>query len=313
MSPVEVPVGGIAVVAAGVTGPADLLAPVAPDPGPDWFDPVRHLGRRGWKYLTPATRYLLAAAALAGTEDAEPPPPEAVGVVTGTSDAIDAVHAEFDHIVRTEGVGGLSPAQLPGFSVNIPASQLAIATAARAFSVTLTNPGVAGLEAVLFAVAAIRAGRAAQVLATATEQGGNAVPRGGAVAIRLAVAAPDPVAHVLGGASRFVPVDADGSVAADRFAALLRGTSGPVRLAVSGSDAAAVRDLVTAGLARSGVDTVPVETLGAAGEYGTVSGLLQLAGLLCTPGPALAVTSSGAGHLAAVALRVGEKATPIVG
>ena len=300
-----------AVVAAGVHAPADLAGPVA-DPGPGWFDPVRQLGRRGWKYLTPATRQLLAAAALAA---AGPVPPERAGVVAGTSDAIDALHLEFDRIIRTEGAAGLSPAQLPGFSVNIPASQLAIGRRAQAFSVTLTNPGVAGVDAVLFGAAAVRSGRADEVLAAATENGGGSVPRGGAVAVRLTADPAGTVARLLGGATRFLPASTTSAPAAvaDRFAALVRSATGPVRLAVSGPGADEVCGPLLVSLGRIGVNGVPIDPVGAAGEYGCVSGLLQLAAVFGEPGIALVVTTSGAGHVAALSVEIVEKATPIVG
>lgn len=299
-----------AVVAAGVHSAADLAGPVA-DPGPGWFDPVRHLGRRGWKYLTPATRHLLAAAALAPAGRGRP---ERTGVAAGTSDAIDAMHLDFDRTVRAEGAAGLSPAQLPGFSVNIPASQLAIVRRAQAFSVTLTSPGVAGVEAVLFGAAALRSGRADEVLAAATEQGGGGVPRGGAVAVRLSADPTGAAGRILAGTSRFLPAGTPVPAAVlDRLAALVRPAGGPVRLAVSGPAAAGLRRPLLAALRQSGVDSAPVDPVGTAGEYGCVSGLLQLAAVLGEPGTALVVATSGAGHVAAVAIEVGQKSTPIVG
>ncbi|MER0241315.1 beta-ketoacyl synthase N-terminal-like domain-containing protein, partial [Streptomyces sp. HSW2009] len=169
-------ISGIGMVAPGVRTLDDLDGPQAPDAVPaDWFDPVPFLGKRGWKYFTPATRYLLAAANEAqGTRHGDAPPAdqvaERVGVTTGTHHSISAMHQRLDQIAREEGPAGMSPAELPGFSVNMPASQLAISLRCRAFSVTLTNPVVAGLEAVLFAASALAAGRADRVLATATEE-----------------------------------------------------------------------------------------------------------------------------------------------
>ncbi|URN11044.1 hypothetical protein LUW77_00850 [Streptomyces radiopugnans] len=140
-----------------------------------WFDPAAHLGKRGWKYLSPATRYLLAAGNQAlGRRHDEPPLTGALaerfGVVTGTQYAIAGVHRRMDDTLATTGVQGISPAEVPAFSMNTPGSQLAISTGARAFSVTLTNPVTAGLEAVQFAVTALRTGRADRVVAAATDQ-----------------------------------------------------------------------------------------------------------------------------------------------
>ncbi|MEC3976385.1 beta-ketoacyl synthase N-terminal-like domain-containing protein, partial [Amycolatopsis sp. H20-H5] len=187
---------------------------VARERTPDWFDPAEHLGRRGWKYLSPATRYLLAAANQAlgrahGDPVAAEPPAERLGVVTGTQYAIADVHRRMNHTLRTEGAGGLSPAEVPAFSMNTPGSQLAITLKARAFCVTLTNPATAGLEAVLFAMSALRTGRADRVVATATEQVPDGLGLDGAAAVTLS-AAPGGIAELTGGFSRFVARGQDG-------------------------------------------------------------------------------------------------------
>ncbi|MBB5940151.1 beta-ketoacyl synthase N-terminal-like domain-containing protein [Streptomyces zagrosensis] len=331
---------GIGMVAPGVRTLADLDASQAPDEvAADWFDPVPLLGKRGWKYFTPATRYLLAAANEAqGTRHGDAPPEghaaERVAVVTGTHHGISALHQRLDHIAREEGPSGLSPAELPGFSVNMPASQLAISLRCRAFSVTLTNPVVAGLEAVLFAASALGAGRAERVLATATEEApapavaaARATEAGrtlsGAAALTLdarADAGPGgraPLGEVTGGTSRFVPVAADGSwqpraleAAARRLTALVAdGASGagavgvpPLRYAFCGPACAAPADeaLRKALVGSGGPMVEQAPSLGADARYGTVSGILRLAQLLRSPGPWLLIAASADGHLTAV-------------
>lgn len=352
---------GIGMVAPGVRTPGDLDGPQAPEEvAADWFDPVPFLGKRGWKYFTPATRYLLAAANEAqGTRHGDAPPAEQVaervGVTTGTHHSISAMHQRLDRIAREEGPAGMSPAELPGFSVNMPASQLAISLRCRAFSVTLTNPVVAGLEAVLFAASALAAGRADRVLATATEEApatygaqppaaGPAGTLGGAAVLALD-ARPDPGAQgraplgeVIGGASRFVPVAADGSwqpraleTAVRRVLALatdgddnsgtddsseVNGTTAaggaggpsaaagapPLRYAFCGPAAAAPADeafrKALADCGRPVAEQPP--TRGADARYGTVSGILRIGHLLRAPGPWLVVAASADGHLTAV-------------
>ncbi|HYS41834.1 MAG TPA: beta-ketoacyl synthase N-terminal-like domain-containing protein, partial [Pseudonocardiaceae bacterium] len=185
----------VGVMVPGAEDPAAVVAgrDTGPPPG-DWFDAVWHLGRRGWKYQSPAVRYLVAATRLAVTGDElagiEPP---AGAVSIGTHDSVGRLHRQFDDALRAEGIRGLSPAELPGFSVNTPASHLAIAYDLHGFCLTLTNPLTAGIEALLHGAAAIRAGTVTRVLAGATEDtepGGSIRP--GACAILL-TAAPAPM------------------------------------------------------------------------------------------------------------------------
>jgi len=291
-----------------------------------WFDPAEHLGRRGWKYHSPATRYLLAAGhqALGRRHDDLPldgAPSLRLGVVTGTQYAIAHAHRRMDDTLRTVGVRGISPAEVPAFSMSTPGSQLAIGTGARAFSVTLTNPGTAGLEAVHFAVTALRTGRADRVVAAATDEapgGDEERELDGAAAVVLS--APDcadrarALAEVTGGLSRFVPRGADGgrdpavvAAAGRRIAALTAGTHG-VRLVVSGPAGAArfgaaVRDAVATALAGTGGSLrVPGGQFTEA-RHCSVSGLLELIALAGTGETALLVSLSDSGHLTAIALR----------
>ena len=209
-------VSGVGLVVPGAESPADLVRPAVPEPADDWFDPVRHLGQRGWKYLSWLTRYLLAAtgqalgpAAPAGGAVA----PDRAATCLGSNHAISAMHAAMDATLRSEGVRGLSPAELPGFSVNTPASWLSIVRERRGFSVTLTDPLVAGLQALLLGVQAIRAGRVDDVLAGATEEApapGRAAGTvtGGACVLALRAVRPGEdtaLAEVCAGVSRFLP------------------------------------------------------------------------------------------------------------
>ncbi|MFF2651054.1 beta-ketoacyl synthase N-terminal-like domain-containing protein [Streptomyces sp. NPDC058045] len=314
----NISVTGIGLVAPGVREPADLTrtGPTAAETAEDWFDPIPYLGRRGWKYLTPATRYLLAAAnEAAGRRHGDEPPAghdaARSGIATGTHHSISAMHQRLDRSIREEGSAGLSPAELPGFSVNMPASQLAISMECRAFSVTLINPVVAGLDAVLFAVAALRRGRADRVLATATE---HAAPGtgvlGGAAALRLDRTDGPAAGEVTGGLSRFVPRTGGGAWSeaalestARKTAALAAGE--PVlRYTFCGPAAAAPIDsAVREACAAAGTVLKDTVFVGADARYGTVSPLLHLAGLVQESGPGLVVAASDDGHLTAVTVR----------
>lgn len=194
-----------------------------------WFDPVPDLGRHGWKYLSPATRFVLAAASRALADAGLPTDPRALaaagdaglpgattGVVIGTNFAAARPLARFDQTVLDEGANALSPAEAPTFSVNIPASQVSLRYGLRAFNLSLTNPVVAGIEAMLTLASAIRSGRAAAGVAGATEQqpdlpGAHPVPGEGACCFvlepsaRARARAARPAAELAGGFSRFLP------------------------------------------------------------------------------------------------------------
>ncbi|MFF9206159.1 beta-ketoacyl synthase N-terminal-like domain-containing protein [Streptomyces sp. NPDC014986] len=318
-----------------ITGVGAVAEEPRPGGGEPWFDPAAHLGRRGWKYLTPATRYLLAAGNEAlGRRHDDPPltgaAAERFGVVTGTQYAITRVHRRMNSVLSTEGVHGISPAEVPGFSMNTPGSQLAISTGARAFSVTLTNPVTAGLEAVQFAVTALRGGRADTVVAAAADQApedhGARGEYDAAAAVVLTVGghapgpagAARPLARVTGGLSRFLPPGPAGdrdpaalAATAARVAALAHdaamtpGADG-VRLAVGAPAAAAplaaaVRDAVAKALAGDGI---PVRDPAGDGtrraRHCAASGLLDLIGLVRAGEPALLVSLSELGHLTAI-------------
>jgi len=139
-------------------------------PFPD-FDPARYLGERGFKYLTPATQYGLAAARLAlddaGVGDHYQGGER--GVVLGTNFAVWSVLADMDATILRNGADQIRPAEAANFSVNIPASQLSIRYGFHAFNVTITTARIAGLEALALGTECLRRGRARMVLAGAVE------------------------------------------------------------------------------------------------------------------------------------------------
>jgi len=146
--------------------------PIEDDGQGDWFDAKHYLGKRGHRYFTPATKYLLAASGEAvnsanlGDEsytDSEKT------VVIGTNFSEVPIRRELDEIILSEGSRGLSPMTAPNSSVNIPASQVAIRFGCRAPNITLTNPLVAGIEALVVARDLVNQGRARFAVAGATE------------------------------------------------------------------------------------------------------------------------------------------------
>ncbi|MEU8827229.1 beta-ketoacyl synthase N-terminal-like domain-containing protein [Streptomyces sp. NPDC048636] len=204
----------------------------------DGFDFRTALGRRGYKYLPPASQYFLAAAkralAAAGPDALEATEPERRGAAVGTNSAAVALHRAMDDTVTGTGAGGLSPVLAPYFSINLFGSRLATEYDLKGFNLTLTTPRVAGFEALRTGQRAVAAGRARLLIAGATEE---ALPEGepgadtsesGAVALLL-----EPAASVaarggralgrLGIRTSFLPPQlATAADGADRAAALVR-------------------------------------------------------------------------------------------
>ncbi len=294
----------------------------------DWFDPVPYLGKRGWKYFSPATRHLLAAAGLvladAGLDPATQRD-ESMGVVIGTNFAAAPVVGRFDEVVIAEGADMLSPAEAANFSVNIAASQISMKYAMRAFNLTLTDPVVAGVESLLTLSAAMRRGRARLGIAGATEErapcvGESALSEGACcftveMASDAAARGATVRAVLAGGFSRFLPLGADPAVLAGPLTALLSDVAGPLPYAgplppagAAGDDSVAsqVDGFVTG---KAGVELVRCAYPGADGRYVTVSPLLQLAGLIAEHGRGLVVATSPHGHVAALRVESGGNRT----
>lgn len=153
-----------------VTGLGSVLAPA--DPDPDWFDVRAELGARGYKYLPPAARYLLAAArrAVADGGGLAHVDADRRGVAVATNAGLAALLDDLDAMVVAGRTAELSPAMAPFFAVNVTASRLAAEQELRAFTLTLTSPRVAGLEAVQVGARALAAGRCEALLVAAVEE-----------------------------------------------------------------------------------------------------------------------------------------------
>ncbi|MEU3402845.1 beta-ketoacyl synthase N-terminal-like domain-containing protein [Streptomyces sp. NPDC006670] len=279
----------------------------------DWFDHRTRLGPRGYKYLPAASQYFLAAAkeALADARD-EPEhwPAELRGAAVGTNSSAAALHEAMDRTVLAEGAAALSPVTAPYFSINLFGSRLATEHGLKAFNLTVTSPRVAGLESLATGARAVAAGRAAWLLAGATEEAldpahaGHADSERGAVALVL-----EPLESVRARGGR--------AYGHCRVRSLFL----PPRTAAAGRGAQRARQLIDAALAAWGagpagaarviavLDGSPVgravaEALGPGAETvpagaGALEPLLQAAGALAAlPGPVLLVTAAAQGNLA---------------
>lgn len=173
MSVAELVVTGIGTTSPWGRDPAELPLHTAASACDDsWFDLSAELGGRGYKYLPPSCRYLLAATrrALADADDPLCQVPEARrGMAVGTNGAVTGVLDAMDETIGTFGADRLSPAATPFFAVNTIAGRAAMEHGLKGWNLTLTSPQTAGLEAVLTGTRAVAAGRSAMFLAASVE------------------------------------------------------------------------------------------------------------------------------------------------
>ncbi|NJP96346.1 3-oxoacyl-ACP synthase [Nonomuraea sp. FMUSA5-5] len=180
----DVVVTGVGIVAPGTAPPTGRSGgpsagassgPSGSAPGgrESWFDVAAELGPRGYKYLPPASQYLLAAArrAVAAAGGLEHAAPHRRAAAVGTNGALRAYFDDVDAKVTGGHSDDLSPAGAPYFAVNVLSGRLASEHLLKAFSLTLTSPRVAGFEAVETGARALALGRADVLVAAAMEHG----------------------------------------------------------------------------------------------------------------------------------------------
>ncbi|MEU1819310.1 beta-ketoacyl synthase N-terminal-like domain-containing protein [Streptomyces roseifaciens] len=167
-------VTGIGVVSPRGDTPSrlDLNGRPSHDATDSWFDVAAELGPRGYKYVPPSCRYLLAATrrALADAGDLLPLVPEVRrGMAVGTNNGIAGLIDAMDETITGPGAGRLSPATAPYFSINTLAGRAAVEHGIKGWNLTLTSPRTAGLEALQAGARAVAADRADLLLAGSTE------------------------------------------------------------------------------------------------------------------------------------------------
>jgi len=138
----------------------------------DWFDPKVDCGSRGFKYFNASTRYMTAAIrqidspvkpADAGIES------DGKGVVIGSNSCTRSDLYEFGLAITDTGTDAINPMRAPSFCANVGTGNIGIKHQAKAFNITLMNPTVAGLEAVVLGQKALESSRATSVFCGAME------------------------------------------------------------------------------------------------------------------------------------------------
>ncbi len=169
----------LAITAAGWVAPGwnhwecftDPLMQARSSVSDSWFDANHYLGKRGHKYLSNASRYLLAAAgrAVGTVDDRHKDLKDRTGIVVGTNEADYWVRREVNRIVLSQGANALNAIEAPNTAVNLPASHVAMRFGYTGPNMTLTNPHLAGLESIYVADRLLRRHRLAAVMAGAVE------------------------------------------------------------------------------------------------------------------------------------------------
>lgn len=321
-------ISGIGPMCAAARSAADLVSTARPTDSEreDWFNPQDYLGKRGFKYFMPSTRYVLAATRVA-LEDAGIPEDryrsEDCGVAIGTNFGMASSHREFDRVILDEGANSLSPMSAPNFSINLAAGQVSIQHGFRAFNMTLTNPIVAGLEAVLVGARSIREGRARMAVVGAAEEAapdetarflGVERTAPGACALVLesgaAVGAGGGVYAAVGdGACWLYPANGGNELAsllARQLAAVVAPGSRQLSTCVVAAQHAfgeRVRRRLAKAFEEAGVDATRVDCEATDGQLVTVSPILAAAALVMRHQAGLVVATSPFGHVAMLQLK----------
>lgn len=156
------------------------LGVVVPEAGPlcgdaaeTWFDTGARLGPRGYKYLPPAARYVLAAARAAVADGGRLDHVDTGlrAAVVGSNSALSTFYSDVDHTVVNGHSDDVSPAIAPYFAVNVLSGRLSAEHELHGFALAVTSPRVAGLEAIELGTRALASGRCGIFLAAATEHG----------------------------------------------------------------------------------------------------------------------------------------------
>ena len=134
------------------------------------FSPEKYLGRKGFRYYSTSTRYLLSSILAAlGSAPLSVTPTE-LGIVTGTTLSSVEDWARLAEKIYAGGYTEISPMETYNFSMNMPSSISSIRTNAKALNITLCSGMGAGVDAIMYAVDCLRLRRAKVIVAAGVEE-----------------------------------------------------------------------------------------------------------------------------------------------
>lgn len=134
------------------------------------YEPQKYLGRRGFKYYSTCTRYLLSGILQAIADASLETAGEDLGIVTGTALSSAEDWVRLAKKIRIGGYEEISPMESYNFSMNMPSSISSIKTKAQALNITLCSGMGAGVDAVMYAADALLLDRAKAVVAAGVEE-----------------------------------------------------------------------------------------------------------------------------------------------
>lgn len=270
-----------------------IVRPAGSAPDEPWFDPVAHLGPRGHKYFSQATRYWLAAcaalpAAAAGLSR---------GIVLGTNFGGRRTLAELSATIAVD-PADLSALTAPNFCLNLIAGVAAIRHHARHCNATTTTPRAGGIDALLIAAGELARGACDEMLAGAAEDGidGAGAYLDGAVALRLTAAACAGPALVAHGSAFWPDWERDPALLAEVLRRQLGGTAA-VDLCVIHSDSQAAGHAATALLPALAERVPPIEIHYLEPGHATLEPLLGMLASATGDGSRLFIYAGAAGQV----------------
>lgn len=220
------------------------------------FDREVLIGRRGLRYHTNATLYLMAAARLAMEEagiSSSADSAETIGVVTGTMTSNAALVAEFDQTTLAENPTVVNASKFPETVWNSPPSRLAIRFGLNGINIPVCSGLNSGLDAILLAHEHISGGDESIVLAGGFEE----------LTPYFSVLFDEQAAPYLGEGSAVLVLEQEDTARARKSQPLARIIGGnscyfPNQESNSAEYQAGRRDLIAGSMADHGVD--PTET-----------------------------------------------------
>ena len=239
-------------------------------------------------------------------------------MIVGTNFGVHRVLAEIESTVGAYGIDGLSPLSAPNFSVNLPASLAGIRTATTGMNITITDPIVAGLNAIVLAHRVLAGGLVRRVLTGAAEDdpdgsrrplSGTSVVVRGAACLFVLEAMGEPgsggaiIATLLG---RFAGSARGEARLAGRLAEVAEALTEQVLVSASAISPPLrehLAELGTRALEATGRSPVMMSSFGDDGSAGTASPLLPLAQAALVRRDAIVLAGSLSGAFAAVVLK----------
>ncbi|MCI2768009.1 MAG: beta-ketoacyl synthase N-terminal-like domain-containing protein [Citrobacter sp.] len=119
------------------------------------WNPESILEKKGLKYMTRSTQFLLSSANLSYENEGYYADRD-IGITVATNFSGVQSVSEYDYTILTEGPQYVSPMQAPNTLTNAPSAQLAIKLNARAFNTTLSTGQCSSINSLIYGIESIK-------------------------------------------------------------------------------------------------------------------------------------------------------------